>query len=84
MSERVEREVSTHNWIVRTLRAAHDKQFRVEICYGSNCTWVGGLVREIDDETLVLETSPAFGCHDFVVRISAICGICPYPEPEPS
>lgn len=70
------------NWIEKTLRAAHDKRFSVEIFYGSH--WVGGYVREIDDETVVLQAHPTYGGHDFVLRLSAIAGVTPYPDEKES
>ena len=41
------------NWIVKTLRAAHDRGFLVYVYTGTHCV-ADGYIKKIDDETIVI------------------------------
>ena len=67
------------NWIERTLRAAHDQRFFVDL-YTGNKRLVGGFVEEIDDETVVIkQTSVALKQGNSIVLIGSITSLIPYP-----
>ena len=67
------------NWIEKTLRAAHDQRFYVNL-YTGNKQLVGGFVEEIDDETVVIkQTSVTPKQGNSIVLIGSITSLIPYP-----
>jgi hypothetical protein len=64
------------NWIHKTLRAAHEQRFHVDIYTGERFV-VGGFVKEIDDETIVIRPQPGYGDCESVILICSITSLVP-------
>ena len=67
------------NHIRKTLLAAHDQQFLVGVGIGSR-HYGDGWVKEVDDETVIIEMVPLFGGGDIVIALGSISYVYPYPN----